>query len=109
MKLLFYLFVFATLFPVYGLAQTGPSPTSDSTTAEPTKTNSSQTPEAQPAANSAAGGQNASSTELSQVVVVGQLDTVRDEIVPFWARPNTPSGNHRFRMNRKAPMHHLTR
>ena len=70
------------LFPVYGLTQTGPSPTSGSTSAEPTKTNSSQTPEAQPATNSTAGGQNASSTELSQVVVVGQLDTVRDEIVP---------------------------
>ena len=70
------------LFPVYGLTQTGPSPTPGSTTAEPTKTSSSQTPEAQPATNSAAGGQNASSTELSQVVVVGQLDTVRDEIVP---------------------------
>ena len=70
------------LFPVYGLSQTGPSPTSGSATAEPTKTNLSQTPEAQPATNSTPGGQNASSSELSQVVVVGQLDTVRDEIVP---------------------------
>jgi TonB dependent receptor len=70
------------LFPIYGLAQTGPPPTPDSSTAEPAKTSSSLTPEAKAATNSTPGGQTASPTELSQVVVVGQLDTVRDEIVP---------------------------
>jgi outer membrane receptor protein involved in Fe transport len=83
MKLLSFFWYFSIgLFPIYGFAQTGPSPASGSSTAEPTKTSSSQIPEAQLATNSATGGQTASSTELSQVVVVGQLDTVRDEIVP---------------------------
>jgi outer membrane receptor protein involved in Fe transport len=83
MKLLSFFWYFSIgLFPIYGFAQTGPSAASGSSTAEPTKTSSSQIPEAQLATNSATGGQTASSTELSQVVVVGQLDTVRDEIVP---------------------------
>ena len=70
------------LFPVYGLAQDGLSPASGSMTTEPTKISSSQTSKAQSAINAAPGAPTASSTELSQVVVVGQLDTVRDEIVP---------------------------
>jgi TonB dependent receptor len=70
------------LCPVSGLAQTDPSPTSGAATAEPSKPDSSQRPEPQRATNSVLGGQNASSTELSQVVVVGKLDTVRDQIVP---------------------------
>jgi outer membrane receptor protein involved in Fe transport len=70
------------LFPVYGLAQDGLSPASGSMTTEPAKISLSQTSKAQSATNAAPGAPTASSTELSQVVVVGQLDTVRDEIVP---------------------------
>jgi TonB dependent receptor len=83
MKLLsIFLYFGIGLFPVYGRAQTGPAPASGSSTAEPIQISSSQTSEAQPATNAAPGAQTASSTELSQLVVVGQLDTVRDEIVP---------------------------
>jgi hypothetical protein len=70
------------LSPLYGLAQNGLSPASGPMTTEPTKISSSQTSEAQPVTDVAPGAPTASSTELSQVVVVGQLDTVRDEIVP---------------------------
>ena len=76
------LFFLCTLFPSYASAQAGPSPSPDSAATADTG-NSNQTTEIQPTANPPQGGQNASSTELNRVVVTGQLDTARDEIVPY--------------------------
>ena len=78
----FVLFFLPALSPFYASAQTGPSPSLDSAATGDTR-NSSQTPEGQPTANSAQGGQNPSSTELNRVIVTGQLDTARDQIVPY--------------------------
>jgi hypothetical protein len=77
-EITFYFLVFwYCLFPVYGLAQNGLSPASGSMTTEPTKISSSQTSKAQSATDAAPGAPTASSTELSQIVVVGRLDTVQ--------------------------------
>jgi outer membrane receptor protein involved in Fe transport len=76
------LFFLCALFPSYASAQAGPSPSPDSAAKADTG-NSNQTTEIRPTANPPQGGQNASSTELNRVVVTGQLDTARDEIVPY--------------------------
>src|SRR5206468_6757252 len=60
------------VFPVYGPAQTGPSPTATSATTAATR-NSNQAAQSQPGTTSERGGQNPSSTELNPVVVIGQL------------------------------------
>jgi hypothetical protein len=65
------------LFPVYGPAQTGPSPTATSAITGATS-NSNQTAQSQPGTNPEQAGQNASSTELNPVVVIGQLNEARD-------------------------------
>jgi outer membrane receptor protein involved in Fe transport len=81
---LHYIFLCFTvdLFPVYGPAQTGPSPTATSVTTGATS-NSNQAARSQPGTNSEQGGQNPSSTELKPVVVIGQLNEARDQIVPY--------------------------
>src|SRR5207249_699687 len=68
--------------PVYGPAQTGPSPAATSATTGATS-NSNQAAQSQPGTNSEQGGQNPSSTELNPVVVIGQLNEARDQIVPY--------------------------
>ena len=70
--------------PSPAFSQTGPSPSlsPDSTTSGDTS-NSKKNAESQPGASPAQSGQNPSSTELNPVVVIGQLDQVRDQIVPY--------------------------
>src|SRR5258708_39177449 len=69
------------LLPLTAAAQ-APSPTADSSTTAATM-NSNQPAQSQPAGSPDQGGQPASSTELNRVVVTGQLDTARDQIVPY--------------------------
>jgi hypothetical protein len=64
------------LLPLTAAAQV-PSPAPDSSTTAATLNSN------QPAANPDQAGQNGSSTELNQVIVVGQLDQARDQIVPY--------------------------
>ena len=71
--LLFYI----DLFPVCAPAQTGPAPTPDASTTEQTGSSNQLT------LNPDQEGQNGASTELNRVVVTGQLDTARDQIVPY--------------------------
>ena len=82
MKLHYNFLLFSVLCPFYAAAQIGPSPTPVSATTGAT-TNSGQTAQSQPAASPGQGAQNSSSTELNTVVVTGQLDTARDQIVPY--------------------------
>jgi outer membrane receptor protein involved in Fe transport len=83
MKLRLSLLFFLSSFPAfYASAQTGPTPSPDSVAAGETSS-PTQTAKILPAANSPQGEQNAPSSELDRVVVTGQLDTVRDQIVPY--------------------------
>ena len=75
-------FVLVELFPLSAPAQTGPSPASDSSTTAQTG-NANQTSQSQLAPTPVQEGQNGSATELNRVVVTGQLDTARDQIVPY--------------------------
>ena len=78
MKLQFIiLLLYIDLFPVCAPAQTGPAPTPDSSTTEQTGSSNQLT------LNPDQEGQNGASTELNRVVVTGQLDTARDQIVPY--------------------------
>jgi hypothetical protein len=76
------LFMLSALSHSYTSAQTVPSDNPDSATTEETR-NSNQAAQSQSAPTPAEGGQNGSSTELNRVIVTGQLDTARDEIVPY--------------------------
>jgi hypothetical protein len=78
----FVLLLLSNLYPSYVSSQTGPSISPDSVASGDTR-NSKQIAESQPAASPAQRGQNASSTELNPVVVTGQLDQARDQIVPY--------------------------
>jgi outer membrane receptor protein involved in Fe transport len=69
------------LLPLIAAAQ-APSPTPDSSTTAATS-NLNQTAQGQPAAAPDQGEQPASSGELNQVIVVGQLNEARDQIVPY--------------------------
>jgi outer membrane receptor protein involved in Fe transport len=78
------LLLLSTFFLYPASSQTGPSPSlSPDSAASGDTSNLKQNAESQPAASAAQRGQNASSTELNRVVVTGQLDTARDEIVPY--------------------------
>ena len=81
LHVIFLLFL-ANFCPSPASSQTGPSVSPDSAVKADTG-NSNQTTEIQPTVNPPQGGQNASSTELNRVVVTGQLDTARDQIVPY--------------------------
>jgi len=83
MKLhLLFLLLLSSLCPSPASSQTGPSLSPDSTASGDTG-NQKQFAEGQPAASPAQTGQNPSSTELNPVVVIGQLDQARDQIVPY--------------------------
>src|SRR6266446_3763859 len=69
-----FLFLSTALFAVAAIGQTVPSPT-------PAAAASPQVNQAE--INSSTANSNASSTELNRVVVIGQLDTARDQIVPY--------------------------
>ena len=79
---LYYLFLFFLfdLSPFHASAQIGPaaSPDSAKTGGNPTQANQNQAITAPDQ-----GGRSDSSTELNQVIVVGQLDQARDQIVPY--------------------------
>jgi hypothetical protein len=79
---IFILLLLSHLYPSPASSQTDPSLSPDATTSGDTR-NSKQTAESQPAASPAPGGPNPSSTELNPVVVIGQLDQARDQIVPY--------------------------
>src|ERR1700719_1075305 len=79
---IFILLLFFHLYPFPASSQTGPSLNPDATTSGDTS-NQKQTAESQPAASPAQRGQNPSSTELNPVIVIGQLDQARDQIVPY--------------------------
>ena len=65
-------------------SQTGPSPSlSPDSAASGDTSNVKKNAESQPTASPAQSGQNPSSTELNPVVVIGQLDQARDQIVPY--------------------------
>jgi hypothetical protein len=83
MKLHYILLCFTVcVFPVCGPAQTDPSPTAASAPTGATTT-SNQTAQSQPGTNPEQAGQNPSSTELNPIVVIGQLNEARDQIVPY--------------------------
>jgi TonB dependent receptor len=69
------------LLPLTAVAQP-PSPTPEPSTTAAT-VNSNQTAQSQTTASPGQGAQNSSSTELNPLVVTGQLDTARDQIVPY--------------------------
>src|SRR6476646_4619520 len=78
MKPRYFVFLFLSFLSRPGaFAQTGPGVSS------PATGETSASDQTQPEANSAQGGQNAASGELNRVVVTGQLDTDRDQIVPY--------------------------
>jgi hypothetical protein len=81
MKLLsIFLFFCHLLLPVFSPAQTNPNPLTTGNRGDPVLADQS------PAAIAPSGsgpGQNTSSTELNQVVVNGNLDQARDQIVPY--------------------------
>ena len=76
---IFLLYLLA-LCPFYAPAQTGPSPSPDSATTVSTK---SSTQANQNQATTAPDQTGQTGTELNQVIVVGQLDQARDQIVPY--------------------------
>ena len=71
----------------YGLLPLTVAAQAPALTLEPSTTaatvNSNQTAQSQTIASLDQGAQNSSSTELNPVVVIGQLDTARDQIVPY--------------------------
>ena len=69
------------LLPLTAAAQT-PAPTPEPSTTAAT-VNSNQTAQSETTASPGQGAQNSSSTELNPVIVTGQLDTARDQIVPY--------------------------
>jgi outer membrane receptor protein involved in Fe transport len=75
--LLFYLFVLPSFFAP---AQTGPNDSTSGATGESAHAKQSQTT-AEPSQSGSA--QNSSSAELNRVVVTGNLDQARDQIVPY--------------------------
>ncbi|MGA8659939.1 MAG: TonB-dependent receptor, partial [Chthoniobacterales bacterium] len=88
--------------PSYASAQLLPSIDPDSGATGDTR-NSNQTAESRPAANPAQGGQNASSTELNRVVVIGQLDTARDQIVPYLGATKYSIGQQQIQTQSQGP------
>src|ERR1700737_1834983 len=83
MKLYYFLLLLlSNLYPSPVSSQTGPSSGPDSIASGKTG-NSKRTAESQPAARPAQNGQNSPSNELTPVVVIGQLDQARDQIVPY--------------------------
>ena len=76
----FFLLYLLDICPFYALAQTGPSPSPDSVRTGGT-TSSAQANQNQ--ATTAPDQTGQSGTELNQVIVVGQLDQARDQIVPY--------------------------
>jgi hypothetical protein len=76
------LLLLINLSPSPAFSQTGPSSSPDSV-ASGDPGNSKQTAASHREASSAPSGQNSSSTELNPVVVIGQLDQARDQIVPY--------------------------
>jgi hypothetical protein len=78
----FFLFYIFNLCSFLASSQTAPSISPNSTASDDTR-NPNQTAESQPAVSPGQGGQNSSSTELNPVVVIGQLDQARDQIVPY--------------------------
>jgi hypothetical protein len=94
------------LFPVYGPAQTGPSPTATTGATS----NSNQAAQSQPRTNSEQGGQNPSSTELNPVVVIGQLNEARDQIVPYLGATKYAIGQQQIQnesQGSNAPFNHV--
>src|ERR1700722_3089641 len=85
MKLhIIFLLLLVNFYPSPASSQTSPSPSPSSNPAASGDTsNQKQTAQGQPAASPTQSGQNPSSTELSPVVVIGQLDQDRDKIVPY--------------------------
>src|ERR1700722_20566093 len=85
MKLhIIFLLLLVNFYPSPASSQTSPSPSPSSNPAASGDTsNQKQTAQGQPAASPTQSGQNPSSTELSPVVVIGQLDQDRDQIVPY--------------------------
>ena len=79
---LHYLFLFFLfdLSPFHASAQIGPAASPDSVNAGGNPTQASQN---QAITAPDQGGRSDSSTELNQVIVVGQLDQARDQIVPY--------------------------
>src|SRR5438876_1702985 len=82
MKLQYILLLFLMLCPPHAPAQRSPSPTPDSSTTGATRS-SNQPAQSRPAASPELGGRNVSSGELNRVVVIGQLNEARDQIVPY--------------------------
>ena len=83
MKLHYILLCFAVdILPVDGPAQTGPSPTAASATTE-APSNSNQPAQSRRRTSPEQEGHNPSSNELNPVVVIGQLNEARDQIVPY--------------------------
>ena len=85
MKIHLIFLLFAVNFcPSPASSQTNPSPSlSPNPVASGDTSNQTQSAQSKPAAGPAQGGQNPSSTELNPVVVIGQLDQARDQIVPY--------------------------
>src|ERR1700738_1136040 len=81
---LHYLFLFFLfdLSPFRASAQIGPAASPDSAKTGGT-TNPAQANQNQAITAPNQGGRSDSSTELNQVIVVGQLDQARDQIVPY--------------------------
>jgi hypothetical protein len=77
-----FLFLLANFCPSPASSQTGPS-LSPGSAASGDTSNQKPTAESQPATSPSQSGQNPSSTELNPVIVIGQLDQARDQIVPY--------------------------
>ncbi|MBV9299523.1 MAG: TonB-dependent receptor [Verrucomicrobia bacterium] len=78
--LLLFLLYISALSTSFTFAETGSDQTTAEVTGKPTQADQSQAP-TQPSPPSPVN--NSSSTELNRVVVVGQLDQARDQIVPY--------------------------
>ena len=102
MKLHYCFPLFLVLSPFYAAAQIGPSPTPVSATTGAT-TNSGQTAQSQTAASPQQGAQNTSSTELNQVVVIGQLNEARDQIVPYLGATKYSIGQQQIQTQSQGP------
>ena len=102
MKLHYCFPLFLVLSPFYAAAQIGPSPTPVSATTGAT-TNSGQTAQSQTAASPQQGAQNTASTELNQVVVIGQLNEARDQIVPYLGATKYSIGQQQIQTQSQGP------
>jgi outer membrane receptor protein involved in Fe transport len=85
MKLHLLFLLFAVNFcPCPASSQTSASPSlSPNSVASGDTSNQAQSAQSQPAASPTQNGQNPSPIELNPVVVIGQLDQTRDQIVPY--------------------------